>query len=301
MKPIRLFLIFLFAGLLLAPLSVSAADNDADENFLFRTGGTTTIPAGEVFGAVIVINGDVVVDGTITDTLVVVEGNATINGTVEQQVVVVRGNLTLQPGATVDDVALIRSDFTRDPAATVTGDISKRSQFGISGWGLAVFGILVWLGITIAMLAFGLVFAFVTGRNLERITATLRVSPGRSFLTAVILWIALSILAVIAMFTVVGIPLGLMIFVWLPVLWLMGYVVTGTLLGRAVLGQLASGALSKHRYWPTVLGLVLFQLFALVPFLGGFVALIAGSIGAGTLVHWLLNVRKTPQGDIIAA
>jgi hypothetical protein len=294
MKRLGLFLSVVLLAFLLLPATAKAADNENDD-FLFRVGGATNIAAGDQVGTVIMINGDAVIDGTVTGTLVVVDGDATINGRVEDDVVVVRGTLNLTSTAQVDNVTLVRSDLNRDPAAVVTGDITKRSQFANFGWGTAVFSLIFWLGTTIAVLVFGLLFAAVAGRQLTAAATRLSNQPGRSLLTAALTWILLPIAAVIVMLTIVGIPLGLAILLSLPLLWLLGYAVAGSLLGRTIIGRAMSVERANHPYWPTVLGLIDFQVIGLVPFLGGLIVGIAGSIGAGALILLAIRSRHEPS------
>jgi hypothetical protein len=295
MTKLRMFIVAMFALPFLIPLSAAAADGDDEGDLLFRTGGVTTVSADENLDVVIVINGDAVIDGIVTDTLVVIKGTATVNGRVESEIVIVLGTLNLQAGATVNDVTLIRSDLHRDPASALNGELSRRSRYvNANWWGWALFGFVLWLGATIAVLVLGLLFAAVAGRQLVSITSRLAEQPGWSVVSAILLWIVLPVAAVVTLFTIIGLPLGLMVLLALPLIWLLGYVVTGTLFGRIVFGQIASGALANHRYWPTVLGVLFFQLTALVPVLGGVVAGLAGFVGAGGLVLWLVSRRGTP-------
>jgi hypothetical protein len=294
MKRIGLFLTVALLAFLLLPTTAKAANDDNDD-FLLRVRGNTNVAAGDTVGTVVTIDGDAVIDGHVTGTVVVVRGDATINGQVDDDVVVVRGTLNLTSTAQVDNVTLVRSDLNRDPAAVVTGDITKRSQFANFGWGTAIFSLVFWLGITIAVLVFGLLFAAVAGRQLTAAATRLSNQPGRSLLTAALTWILLPIAAVVVMLTIVGIPLGLAVLLSLPLLWLLGYAVSGSLLGRSIIGRAMSVERANHPYWPTVLGLIIFQVIGLVPFLGGLIVGLAGSIGAGALILLALRSRHEPS------
>lgn len=83
-------------------------------------------------------------------------------------------------------------------------------------------------------------------------------------------------LAVLAMITLVGIPLeiGLLAFL-LPGLWFLGYIVAAARLGGFLAG-LSGRESGAHPYLATLLGLLLLQFAVLVPGLGGLAVLVAG-------------------------
>jgi cytoskeletal protein CcmA (bactofilin family) len=287
---IRRLLLLGSVALLFWPVSVAAQSNADrnDDDVLVRVNGPITIQQGEELDTVVGVRNDVTIDGTVRDALVVVDGSATVNGRVDSEVFVVRGTLNLGPTAVVKDVTLIRSDLNRDPAATVTGDIHERSQWvNVSfGWGSFIFSFLFWLSFTIVILVAGILFAVFGARQLVGAAAVLTGRPGPSLLTALILWIGLPILAVLALFTVIGIPLGIVTLVFLmPVLWFLGYLVAGTLLGLAIVRTPDPVAARGRLVLAAIIGLLIFQIVGLVPFIGGLIVFLAGWLGSGALVY----------------
>ncbi|MEA2515017.1 MAG: hypothetical protein QOJ59_4506 [Thermomicrobiales bacterium] len=285
----RIVLLAMFV-FLLWPVSVAAQNNaDAkDDDVLVRVNGPITVAQNEVLDTVVGVSNDVTVDGTVRDTLVVVDGNATVNGRVESDVVVISGTLNLGPTAMVNDVTLVRSDLNRDPGATITGDLEERSElFNISfGWGSFIFSLLFWLSTTIVVLVAGVLFALFGGRQLVGTAALLTERVGASLVTALIVWIGLPILAILAFVTVIGIPLGIAIFVFLmPVLWFLGYLVSGTRLGLAIVRTADPIADRGRLVLAAVVGLLIFQLIGLIPFIGGLLVFLAGWVGSGALVY----------------
>jgi hypothetical protein len=276
-------LVGLIAALLIVP-SAAAQEARTDDGFLLRVNGTTTVGATEVTDSVFAVNGDAVVDGTVSDTLVVIKGDATVNGNVAGEVVMIDGTLNLKPGATVGDVTLMRATLNQEQGATITGELSERSEFVNFGWGRGVFSFVFWLGTTIVVLLAGLAYAALGGRQLRTAGNLLTKQPGASLLAAAIVWVGLPILAVLALVTVVGIPLGLaVLFFVLPVLWFVGYLVAGARLG-AVLARRFGGADAPDRpYLAAIIGLFVFQVIALVPIVGGLLVALAGFVGAGAL------------------
>ena len=301
----RRFLWLLMVIALLWPATALAQDatKSSGDNVLIRVNGAVTVAADESLDVLIVINDDATVDGVITDTLVVMSGTATINGRIEGDLVVVSGELVLGPGAVVDDVHLYDSSITRDPAATIRGSLNEDAEFTWSWWGSALVSLGIWVGLTIVVLIAGLVFALLGGRQLLALGHTARTQVPTSILTAVVLMVGLLIVGILVIFTVIGIPLGLTIlFVLIPLLWLLGYIVAGSLLGAWVRTKLGSTHGIGGIVWATLIGLLILQIVSLIPFIGGFILFLAGTYGAGVLVLHLIRQRgnraTTPTATI---
>jgi hypothetical protein len=291
-----LFVLIAFV-LALMPVMATAAETTDEGDLLFRVGGTTTVASGETFDAIVIIDGDAVIDGVVNDTVVLIDGTATIAGTVKGDVNVISGTLNLRQGSSVEDVTLVRSDLNRDQGATVSGSLHERSDFSF-GWGEALFSLIFWLGATLLVLAVAFVYAAIGGRHLSAAGSLLTGRPIESFVSALVTWIGLPILAVAAMFTLVGIPIGVTIlFVILPVLGLLGYVVTGTRLGAELLKLLGRQDTPARPFLAAGIGLVVFQLFGLIPWIGGLAIVLAGFIGAGALVYNAVRGRPGSPGN----
>ena len=289
----------LIAGLVLAllPMAVDAEDGD-ERGFLLRIDGDVTIGSDEIAGSVVVINGNATIDGTVRNTLVVIEGTATVRGTVEGDITVISGDLDLRSGSTVKDVHLVRSDLTQAGGATITGDLNRRQNFVFRGFG-AVFSILFWFGMTIALIAAGLFFAAVGGRQLKTASRALTQEVGYSILGAVIVWVGVPIAAVLIMITLVGLPLGIgMLLFLLPALWVLGYIALATRLGMALVGY-AGRTPGDHPYTPVAIGLIVLQLLVIVPVLGFLIAGVGGLWGAGGIA--LVAYRAARSGPATPA
>lgn len=98
---------------------------DDDDSFVLKVNGSATIATNESVDGVIIIRGDVVVDGTVREGLMVYDGTATINGAVGGDIVIVSGNLVLGAGSSVKDIMLVRSDITQDPQQPSTARFRK--------------------------------------------------------------------------------------------------------------------------------------------------------------------------------
>lgn len=282
MKRLLAFVLVLMFAFL--PASAAAQSPDGgEEGLILRIRGDVVIGDGERISSVVVIDGNLTVDGEITDFALVIDGNALINGSVSGDLTVISGDIELTSGAVVKNVNSIRGDFVRAAGAQVTGDVNERDNFQFF-WAVAgLFSILFWLGMTLALVVAALVFAAFGGRQLTHAATGMTGDLVNTIIGAVAVWVALPMLAVLALITVIGIPLGLgILLVLLPALGFLGYIVAGTRLGRSLLR--AGGRESAGKpYLEAALGVLVLQFVLLVPVIGAFLALLAGVWGAGAL------------------
>jgi hypothetical protein len=268
----------------------SAATNGGD--LLLRVQGPVRIAAGDVASTVVVIGHDADIDGTVSSHVIVVNGTARIRGVVQGNVTVANGHLELLPGARVGQKALLyRSSVSRAPGAEVAGGIQEEMGFSFAraAW-------FFWFGFTFLVVAAGLMFAFLAQRSLEGASRLVRLQPGYTALTSLVVVVGLPTLSFLLILTGIGIPLGIALMVFLlPSLVFLGYVVAGSSLGHLALRVWPQG--SDNPYLAVALGLLLLQVVALVPGIGGLIALLASQLGAGALVY---RVWRRKRGRRVA-
>ncbi len=291
----KAILISIVVLLALSPARAFAQETNADDDkgIMIRIDGDVRVAEGEALSNVVVINGDLVVDGRVRDTIWVINGDAVIGdtGVVDGDINIISGDLQLAGGSRVKNVTLYDSDIDREQGATVDGDISRENgiQWGFIG---TAFWIYVWLSMTVAVVLAGLIFAAIGGSQLTRAADALTADAAMSILAAVVIWIGVPLLAVLAVVTLVGIPfaLGVLLMV-LPALWFLGYIVAGTRIGLAITrrGVADPDATVVHPYLASLVGLLILQVVALIPVIGWLIAILAGLYGAGGLA--LIAVR----------
>lgn len=278
----------------LLPITAFAADpSGRDEGgFIFRANGDYHLPGGEGVNNVIVAGGNAYIDGTVHTNLIVLNGDAVVTGTVGGELTVVRGTLTLMGSADVNKVTLVRSELVRANAATVRGDINRSTDLATRGWWV-FFGLVVVVGMTLAVLASGVIFAAVGGRQLTTLAESMGTHPGQTILAGFITAIGLPIVGVVLLITLVGIPLGLgVLFMLLPALAFLGYIVAGAWLGLLILNR--GKTAPAHPFGEVLLGLFLLQIAFAIPGLG-FVAFPLLSLwGTGAIAYraWT-GLRRT--------
>jgi len=139
-------------------------------------------------------------------------------------------------------------------------------------------------------------------RQLLALGHTARTEVPMSILAAVVVMIGLPIVAIMVFFTVIGIPLGLAILLMLiPILWLLGYIVAGSLFGTWIRAKMGRTDAIGGIVWATLIGLLILQFVSLIPVIGGFILFLAGTYGAGVLVLHLIRQRGNRAATPVAA
>ncbi|MDI3339015.1 MAG: hypothetical protein QJR03_00640 [Sphaerobacter sp.] len=301
----RWFPILLLAAMLaLLPGAAAAQETGQDGDFLLRVNSPLRVAPDDSVDTAMAVNADGTFDGVVRDTAIVINGTAVVNGRVNGDLTVINGQADLRDGARVNNVALINSTLIQAPGAQVTGQIS-RSTATFSPWAATAAWFVFWLGMTVATIVAGLLFAAIGGRQLSAAGAFLVTRPGAAILAALILAIGLPILGIVLVSTIVGIPLGLALFlILLPALWFVGYLIAGTRLGAVLLRAAGVQVAPEHPYLAAVVGPLVLQLIGLIPVIGSLVVALAGlyGVGGGAVLAWrAFRTPRTPRPEAPAA
>jgi len=285
-------------ALLLVP-GRALAQETRDDVYV-RVNGAVDLAAGESVDTLVAVNSAAQVAGTVRDTLVVVNQTATVSGDVGRDAIVANGTLRLESTAHIGgDVVLINGQLSQADGAVIAGKVVERSGASMGAElrrVTAAVSFVAWLGMTLLFVVVALGWAAVGGRQLSDVAGLLGARSGLAAGAAVIFWIVAPIIAVMAFFTVIGIPIGVtLLLVVLPLLWGLGYVTTSTRLGFFVADLRHTRPDLARAYLEAVLGVVMFQLIGLIPSVGGIVVALAGLFGAGAIVVHLWRRTRTPR------
>jgi cytoskeletal protein CcmA (bactofilin family) len=278
------------ALLILAVAPASAAGQAANDSVrgdrVVITGGLA-IDSGETADDVVVIDGPVSVAGRVRGDLVVVSGRLRISGTVDGDVVAVANRATLAPGARIGGDLVYGDERPLVPAgATVEGDVSRVSVGEITDPVGFIGAAAVWIAVSVSTLVFGLILLWLAPRALAAAFAAARTSLGATIGWGLLLFFGLPILAVIALVTLVGIPLGVALLLALVPLYAIGYTTSAWLLGRRLVGP------PRGRVLAFLAGLAILRVLAIVPILGGIVWFAATVLGLGALLVATWRARR---------
>jgi cytoskeletal protein CcmA (bactofilin family) len=238
--------------------------------------GDVLVDRGQTTKDVVVADGDITVRGTVDGDVVAANGDVAIRGHVTGDVVTFAGTATLGRRAQVDgDVAYGDKKPRVAPGAQIGGKVKKFKAEDLGGGAIAL-RIGLWLAVTISALVLGLILLALFPKAADAVARTAKARTGRAFLVGVLLFVLIPIIGVIALITVIGIPLGAGLLLAMLPIYGLAYTASAFVVGRLVSKQ---GA----RILAFIIGLVVLRVLALVPFLGGIVWFLATILGLGAL------------------
>jgi len=266
-------------AVLVAVPGIAAAQAGGVSGLLVRVQGDVTVNAGESADLVLVVSGDAEVRGRAA-AVVVVGGTARLTGARVGELVVVRGTAELRRGTVVEgDVWLTWARLDQAPGARVEGGVHR----GVArfGWGWLAVSPLLSVGLALLVAGVGLLSVLLAPRLMQRAGRALTGEPARTLAWALVLFVVVPSAAVLAFFTVVGLPAALVVLaLLLPLAGLVGLAVAGLRLG---VGLLRSR--SPRPYGAAALGSITLLGVGLVPVAGQVVVLLAAALGAGALAQ----------------
>jgi hypothetical protein len=169
------------------------------------------------------------------------------------------------------------------------GGTTKRLQTNTNWEGFGWAGKLAWwLAVSISTLVVGLALVWLTGRGSVRILEAGRTQLGPSIGLGLLLFFGLPLLAIIALVTVIGIPLGLGLLAALLLIYALGYSAAAWILGRSIVREPTAWAVAFLAGW------AILRVVALVPILGGLAWFAAVAFGLGALAVAIWRAR-TPS------
>jgi hypothetical protein len=277
--------ILCLGSMILASGALAQDDDEPDTDDQIVITGRLVVPQDDTVQTAVIFNGNATIDGTVAETLVVFNGRTEITGTVGEDVIVFNGSVVLRSGSRVGGDVVSRETPQIEDGATVVGsvdDLPTRWDY----WDITFVGRFAWwLAYTVSTLVLGLVLLLLAPRLDPASVLALRERLGGTIGFGLLLFVLLPIVAVLLFVTIVGIPLGLFLFLALALVYMIGYVVGGLALGRLVVKEPTS------RYVAFLAGWGALRVIALVPFLGGLAWLVGTVLGLGTL--WV-TARAAP-------
>ncbi len=268
--------------------STFAADGELPHTgrVVFVAGGDIEVGADEQADAVIVINGDARIAGTV-DSLVVVDGTATVTGATIEGIAIINGSLELEAGTTVlGNIGQLNSEVVQAEGVEIVGTIDDLTgNVALFGAFIGFAALAIWIGVGIATLVAGLLMAGLAARQTRSATSLIRREPGKTFLVGLLAVIVPPVLAVLVMITIVGIPAGLalLILVW-PLLAFIGYIVAAIWLGEWLLGRREGAMPADRPYAAAAVGLIVAFVLGLIPLVSAALSILG--LGAVVLASW---------------
>jgi hypothetical protein len=147
----------------------------------------------------------------------------------------------------------------------------------------------------VSTLVVGVVLLWLVGRGAPGIVEAGRTGVGPSIGWGLLAFFGLPILAIIALVTIVGIPLGLVLLAALGLIYAIGYSAAAWIVGRRILREPTAWILAFLVGWGIL------RVLALVPILGGLVGFAAVVFGLGALAVVIWRARTPSRAAPAAA
>jgi cytoskeletal protein CcmA (bactofilin family) len=271
-------------ALVIALLETSSASAATDHVVI--TGGAV-VPAGQTAGDVVVVDGPVRIDGHATGDVVSISGPVRVAGRIGGDLIAVSDRAVLGPTARVGgDVRYGDERPVVAQGAQVGGTISDEDWAdATTGWGW-VSAFVWWLAVSVSTLIVGALLVWLAPAALYAAERAVRERLGATIAWGIAIAIGAPLLALLALVTLVGIPLGVaLLLAAVPVL-LVAYATGMWIVGHRVLRSRSPSP------WAALLtGWVILRLLALVPVLGWLIGLAATVVGLGALTVALWRSR----------
>lgn len=244
--------------------------------------GDVKVPRGDEVGEVVILHGTATIAGVVRGDVIVVDGSISVTGQVSGSVVSVNGPVTLGPNAQVLGDVLARGRIRVRAGASVGGDVREGAAFTFRT-PIDVFGPLAaWLAVVTSTLLLGALLLFLVPRGAEAVAAAALGSPWPAAGIGLAAFVALPVAGVVAVLTLVGLPLGIGVLLGLFLLYSIGFAWTVFVVGRAL------WHLPRSRWVAFAIGWAIVAGISAIPVVGA-IAWFAGAafgLGAMTIATW---------------
>ena len=266
---------------------------------LIRVDGDVSTPADAEYSLVVVVRGHLDARGRI-GTVVVVDGTADFTGADVDGILMLDGRARLLDNTVVSgDVQLVDAELDVAEGSRVLGQVEEGARHQIFR-GFWIFGALFALGTALALVLGGLLMALLAPHGVRVAGQAMTDEPLRVLVWTLGTWLLLPLGAVFVIPTVVGIPLGVGIFVFvLPTLAFLGYLISAIRLGDGLVAAVRKSVEQPRPFVAALTGTVALLLLGLAPWIGAFVPILAGAWGSGALLLTLVRAVGLRPGPVL--
>lgn len=284
-------------------------------DFMAAGGQVKLTSAAQVAGRADLAGGDVLVDGRVDGSLSVRARRLVLNGPVGGSVEAAVEQIELGPQARLGGgLRHASASFTQDPAAVVTGPVERVDRLfehgpgrggrhpmhddawpAMAGWWLLVPLSMGLLGV----LALAGVVLFVFSRFAGEAAHQIETAPWQALAVGAALLLALPVLALLLLFTLLGIPLGLVVMALYPPLLLLGWLIGVLFVARWLASRASAGepGTAPVPYGWMAVTVIALLVQAAVPLLGPLLVMLTMAAGLGACVlEWRRRLASRPAG-----
>lgn len=271
--------------LIIVPVAAAADPIYEDGRVVVSVGGDITFPASERADSLVIVDGIATIEGDVR-AVIVINGRANFVGARTEDVFAVASHVTLDGGSVVTgDVRTISTTVDKAPGATIQGSVNEGFDMVRGAWLIGPALFIAYLGFVIAAMAAALALAGLASRQVRSAEVLISREPVATLLAGLAGLLGIVVAGTLAIVTIVGIPLGLLILVgFLPMVAFVGYLVAAIWIGDWILRQSSSGLTRERPYLAAVVGVLVLGIVSAVPIVGGIVSFVG--FGAVVLLMW---------------
>ena len=246
---------------------------------------------------------NVILSGEFLDRVSGISANLIISGIFEGDLGVRAGRITIAPTAVIKgDLAYSTALLERKEGSQIMGKMLQlKSEEGKAwarnkrehekGLDYLVKKSLFWIISTIALIIVGLLVNYFLPKQTEEIVSTITASIWKSLGIGLIFLIVVPLCIIISLFTVIGIPAGIIsAFLYITMIYI-SRVYVGLWIGRKLLGKFKESFTSSFS-WPFVAGTIIIGILLLIPVIGWLLRFFLLLIGLGAMWQVLWNSVK---------
>ena len=264
-----------------------AVNGEIGRNLTVAGGNVELNESAGVKGGLVAAGGRVRLAAQVGNDARVAAGSVTVSGPVNGDLQAAAGDVRLTAKAAVSGDLTYWSQKTAsiDPGATVGGVVTRKTMPEFPGPRAGtLFGVLAGIVLVAKLVSFvstlilGLLFMYFLPRYTQSTVSTLRKRPWASLGVGFVALVITPVVALMLLITVLGTPLALMVTaLYLTAIYLVRVFVivwAGTVL-------FAWRGKKVREVWALVIGLLVYSVLTLIPFIGGFVTLFVILFGLG--------------------
>lgn len=243
-------------------------------------------------GATLEIRG--IIDGSLSGRA----SQALLSGKIGKNVDLKLSENNLNGGLTISSGAVINGDLSYSSKkaakisdkASISGQVEQKiPDTKTPNW------FLIWLWAELfaifSALVVGLVLVFLGKKITPKILEKIAENPLKVFISGLIIMLILPPIALILAFTIIGIPLALIIGAWWLIATYVARIFTAILIGQLIFQKVFKKN-NIHLFWSLLLGVTISWLLFAIPFIGWILSLIAIWLGLGGVYTYVTNQFK---------
>jgi cytoskeletal protein CcmA (bactofilin family) len=268
--------------------------------------GANVIIPGNIQGDLRAYGANVNLAGKYHGTVKAAAANVTLAGVFDGDVEVGAARIIVAPTAVLKgNFIYVSADLNIQKGSRILGEVIQREALvkkeRIEKWGregikaFVPVGVFFWLVAIAALIIVGVLINYLFPKRTNAVIGAIAQSPWKNLGFGFIFLVVVPIAIIIAFFTVVGIPAGIIAALLYGIAIYISSIYIGVWIGRKILGYLKK-SLATAFFWPLVVGIIIISLLSMIPFIGWlfrlFVLLL--SLGALSVTMWKVVAAPAP-------